>query len=50
MTSGFGPFNPKSHFCGHCKREIGPGDKLWCKRDLVLCTLCTSVLFPQYLN
>jgi hypothetical protein len=48
--NGLGPFNPNSHFCGHCKGEIQPGDKLWFKRDLVLCTTCTGILFPQYRN
>lgn len=50
MKNGFGPFNPKSHFCGHCKAEIEPGGKLWHKKLLVLCTSCATLLTPQYRN
>jgi hypothetical protein len=48
--NGAGPFNPKSHWCSHCKCEIPPGAKLWHKVALVLCSDCLSFLFPSYRN
>lgn len=49
-TRDHGPFHPDSHFCSHCRAEIPPGDKLWFKRELVLCQLCFPTFFPEYRN
>jgi hypothetical protein len=49
-TRNLGPFHPDSHFCGYCRGEIPPGDKLWFRHSLILCLACFPIFFRQYRN